>query len=255
MKHIKKKFRGERILTEEDKLHIGTKVPTYSIKDGSKELKHQKAAIISEAGKIIEAFSYAVNGKDYLVPEPDPVLIHFNNAYVLFREMQAAKKKLFKILDGGNSDENISQELYLYFGMCNGCIVFLFTAIEAFINKYIPDTYRFEDSKNNRTEVYNKDQIQRHLSFDVKLKEVLPKIEGKDFAKRHPLIWVHINNLKELRDMVVHTKTDSKGKTPYEYIFKKALNFKYEEALHSVRDLINFYQPDYVVECDCGEDY
>ena len=55
--------------------------------------------------------------------------------------------------------------------------------------------------------------------------------------------------------MVVHTKTDSKGKTPYEHIFKRVLNFKYEEALHAVRDFINFYQPDYVVECDCGEDY
>lgn len=253
MKHIKKKFRGEKMMTEEE--IENNKNTQISIEEGKKVFKNKGAMIYSESGNSFPAFSYSQNGKSYLIPEPDPILVHFHSSYVLFKEMQNARKKLFDILNTEQFDENISRELYHYFSMCNGCSVFLFTAIEAFINKFIPDNYIFNDIKNNKTEVYNKDQIQRHLSFDVKLKEILPQIAGKDFSKKHPPTWQHIVNLKELRDFVVHTKTDSKGVTPYDYIFKKALNFKYEDAIHAVRDLINFYQPDYVVECDCGEDF
>ena len=257
MKHIKKKFQFEKQLSREDLIIMGQnwKIVSYSTSSKEKLPKGAQCHLITDTDKSILAFQINLNGKQFFIPEPDPVLIYFNSAYGNFMHIKKQKSKLVSVLNQGVMTEAIIGDLYQYFGLTNGFVIFIFTAIEAFINKSIPDNYIFSVERSNRTESYNKDRIQRHLSFDDKLNKVLQEIKGKCFSKNHPLKYQHINNLKEFRDIIVHTKDSKEGSTAFDYIYKKALSFKYEETLHATRDLLNYYQPDYVEECPCGKDW
>lgn len=165
------------------------------------------------------------------------------------------KNKLVKLLENNTLSESIINELYYYFGLTNGFVIFLFTAVEAFINRNIPDNYIYIVKKRNTTESYDKEQIQRYISFDDKFKKVLKEASSKDFSHSYPLKFQHLTNLKEFRDSIVHTKAGQSGLTPFDYLYKKALSFKYEDTLHAVRDFMNYYEADYVEECNCGNDW
>lgn len=205
--------------------------------------------------KIIECFSLQKNGNTYFVPEPDPILIYFNNAYFCYKAIKEQEKELFKKLEVSNLNEGVAGQLYTHFGNCMGFVTALFTSMETFINSQIPQSYSYKIEQNNRTEIYNYDQIQRYVSFDDKWKKIIPEITKKDFAVNFPLKHQHLVNLKEFRNMIIHTKAINEGSTPYNYLFKKAFTFKYEDALFTVRDYINFYKEDYIVECDCDKDF
>ncbi len=257
MKHIKKKFQFERQLSQDD---LATMQQTgnllaYSTNAIAKVPKGFQCHLITENDKSILAFQVNLDGKRFFIPEPDPVLIYFNSAYANFRHIEEYKRNLILVLDQGVITESISNDLYNYFSITNGFVIFIFTAIEAFINRSIPENFIYSIPRSNRTESYNKEQIQRNLSFDDKLGKVLSQVTGKTFAKSHSLKYQHIINLKEFRDLIIHTKDSLEGASTYEHIYKKALSFKYEETLHATRDLLNFYQPDYVEECPCGKDF
>ena len=257
MKHIKKKFQFEKQLSREDieTMSQDGKIVSYSTSSKEKMPKGTQCHLITDADKSILAFQINLNGKQFFIPEPDPVLVYFNSAYGNFMHIKDQRSKLVSVLNQGVITESIINDLYSYFSLTNGFVIFIFTAIEAFINKSIPDNYIYSIVRSNRTESYNKDQIQRHLSFDEKLNNVLKEITGKSFSKNHPLKYQHINNLKEFRDIIVHTKDSKEGSTAFDYIYKKALTFKYEDTLHATRDLLNHYHPDYVEECPCGKNW
>lgn len=254
MKHPKKRFKFEKEINAFDYDNRAIKI---DLENKVKPPKDHDIYLQTESGTVIKAFHININGTHYHIPEPDPILIYFNDAYNHFRSIIANKETFLETLNT-NAQSNVYemiQELYKHFGWCNGFVIFLFTSIEAFINKIIPDDYNYHIKKNNRTEVYNKEQIERHLSFDDKYSNVLKDITGRDFKKSYPLKHAHIQNLKDFRDNIIHSKANKAGDTPYDYLFKKALNFKYEETIHAVKDLMNFYEPGYIEDCDCGADY
>lgn len=152
--------------------------------------------------------------------------------------------------------EPMINEWYEYFGLSSGFVIFLFTTLEAFINRCIPKYYEYKRSDNKKTEIYNKYQIEEFVSFKEKITIILPDIKSKNFYKDHPPTSQHITNLKEFRDSIIHTKTSKEG-TTYDYLFKKALDFKYEETINAVALFCNYYHPDnkYIVECSCSQDW
>lgn len=90
--------------------------------------------------------------------------------------------------------------------------VFAVTALEAYANQSIPDDFVFsklrQDQKCN--ESYDKMQIERNLSLDVKLSEVLPQILGIPLLKGEQL-WHDYKLLRETRDRIIHVKTADLG--------------------------------------------
>lgn len=203
--------------------------------------------------KLINGFFYNRNGHHYCIPEPDPVLIYFHTAYSNWKVIKEREKALFDKLKEPIISESVSNELYNHFAVCMGFATTLFICLEAFINSLIPDDYEFKEVNKSSTVIYNKDQVQ-FLNFDLKWTKVIKEVTGKDLHANAPMRQF-IVNLKEFRNMIVHTKMKSEGMTPYDYLFKTALNFKYEQTLHAARDYINFYKPMYVVECECGKDF
>jgi hypothetical protein len=87
-------------------------------------------------------------------------------------------------------------------------VIFSYSAVEAFANYSIPDTYVYErDREDDRCrETYTREQIERWLSLDVKLDKVLPQILSVSSPKGTG-VWQEYAWLKELRDRLVHLKS------------------------------------------------
>ncbi len=258
MKHIKKKFQNEIPITEEFKTAF-VKRETYSAAEFKKLKMVEKDTICmlgTDYGTMINAFPLAIDGRMYFIPEPDPVLIYFNNAYFNFKRIKESRKDLLATLDSVKLlTENINANLYDYFGLCSGFVIFLFTSMEAFMNRLIPDNYVFQVKTKKCTEIYDKENIQSSFNFERKLKEVMKDIKHKEFHKAHDPKYQHIIHLKQFRDNIVHTKTNPDSVPKYDRLFSEAINFKYEHTLLAVRDFMNFYEPGYVEECNCGKDF
>lgn len=206
---------------------------------------------------IIKGFHLTRKKKNYLVPEPDIVLIYFNFAYISYVQVNLLLPKVDELLKDIHMNEEITNTMYNFFGHASAFTIMLFTAIEAFINRNIPDDYIYENKRERLTELYNKKQIERHLDFDTKMK-IMAKLPGnRNFNIQHPSKYNQILKLKKLRDMIVHTKTDKSGHLTYGYLYEETLGFKYFETLTAVAEFLNFYskEKDFVAECPCSNDW
>src|SRR5690606_29533275 len=126
-------------------------------------------------------------------------------------------------------DEVDSNKIYMYYGHASSCVINLFTSIECFINHLLPEDKVFTQVLKNRTESYNKKQIQESIAFWDKFRNVLHQFYGINFFSTKSKATQHIENLKELRDEIIHTKSDQTGELQIK-MFKKILNFNYDET-------------------------
>lgn len=260
MKHIEKKFLLQQQLTDQQEQRMQSlkfipidELSENNLREGFKE---NFVFANTENGFTFPIIHQKIEGKQCYIPMPDPTLIYFNNSQAALRHIKAGKKDLKAKLDFDNiQSEPYINEIYHYFGLTSQFIIFLFTSMESFINQMIPIDFKYEIERSNRTEIYDSDQIQRHLNFDEKLKKVLPKCTEKNFFTKQTKTTQLIENLKKFRNEIVHTKKDNKNSSLfYDTLVTKSLNFKYEETIKSVQKFMNFYKPDYVVECNCGKD-
>jgi hypothetical protein len=233
VKHIKRKFlfeiRDAKIM---DQLKDSGKGEFFKPEELSrvKFPKDKFVLMFDELKNGYSCFPYVVNGKNYFVPEPDPILIYFNNAQFNFRNIQKSRDDLLHVLDVENKSltSDMKDKLYEFLFYSSGYTIFLFTSIEAMINKTIPADYIYRKENKRNTELYNYQQIQRYLSFEEKL-GMIEKAAEKSFKKSFPLKQQHIDNLKNFRDTIIHTKKDADIHAPYTYMFKAALNFEYQK--------------------------
>ena len=90
-------------------------------------------------------------------------------------------------------------------------VVMAFTALEAFINELIPDDFEYHTHRRSEIilEVMHKDQVERRLSLDEKLTDVLPEILSVQSPKGKRC-WTGYRNLKKVRDRIVHMKSEDR---------------------------------------------
>ena len=229
-------------------------------KDGFPEEELSKrrgtmAYVETEENILYGGFVQNIKGKDYIFPVPDPTLIYFNSAQGNIALIEERKKALIEKVDFRiKLSEPALNEIYHFYGATSGFIIFLFTSIESFVNQQIPNDFEFKKELRNKTEIYNKNQIQSSIDFKTKLKEVLPLATGISFFNKTTPTNERIWKLKEFRDEIVHTKP-GQSDLQYEDLIKKSLKFKYVDTLHAVAKFMNAHKPDYIVECDCGQDF
>ena len=261
MNHIKKRFLIQyqtNIAKDMQKKGYDVSVLDNNFTN-TKLLKDKNNVVLIETidNETYGGFIHKLNGKNYVLPIPDPTLIYFNNAQESIRKIENQKNKLLKKLDLDNESlsESAMNELYSFYGTTSGFVIFLFTSIESFINQMINEDFVYKKILNNKTELYNKTQIQNNIDFKTKIKEILPRALGKDFFNKstptNQLIW----NLKDYRNDIIHTKPQDNDYLKYQELIKKSLNFKYENTLDAVAKFMNFYKPGYIIECDCGVDF
>jgi hypothetical protein len=263
-KHIKKKFLLEKKLTPEEKIQLDkvrTPVPWEEVRNIKRAPPNTTPLIFYDNDKMVLGFQYNQDGNLRWIPEPDPVLMYFNSAYFFIKGIPVQKKKFIKaISEAIPNDLDVINTIYDFFGVSSSAIIHLFTTLEAFINRVIPSEFKYNKITAKRTEIYDKSQTERFLSFDEKMNEVLKQVfpDKKIFKKQHPTIAVHLDNLKNFRDELIHLKAGNPQQpeltVAYENIYKKLLNYKYEEALNAVKEFCNYYHLDknYIEECPCS---
>lgn len=258
MKHIKKSFFLHQ-KTDEFNSKIASNLKWKDAESITNDaLKKENNSIVfiqTTKNETIGGLIQKISGTHYFFPVPDPTLVYFHNAQISLARVKKVKKELILKLDFAQIKDNIPiHTLYDYYGHSTSVIINLFTALESFLNQQIPSKYTFEKKNNKSTEIFNHQQIMEYIDFKTKLTQIIPEITGKNFMKKptptNDVIW----NLKQFRDDIIHTKP--KNEEPlYQDLMKRSLNFDYDKAILSVAKLMNFYQPNYIIECDCGKDF
>jgi len=88
------------------------------------------------------------------------------------------------------------------------CIVFGYTALEAFANLSITDTYEYKVNVKSKgiIELYDKKAIERWVSLGDKLSNILPEIyETKKIETTK--FWSYFTKLEKYRHDIIHQKT------------------------------------------------
>ena len=258
MKHLVKKYVNSGKL-ESDTVEaiknapIDEKVLAEIAKD---KMKDHFALAVTEDNQIYQTFKYQ-NGNDvYLIPEPDPIIIYFDTSLHFLKEVAERRNQLLSKMNIHGDFMAVNGDFYWYFASVSSHIIFLFLAIEAFINRAVPDDFEYRRPiQKKKTELYVGIQIQRSIEFLEKIKEVLPQATNKNFVSEFSHKYESIQQLKKFRDDIVHTKSFS-GTSPnfYEDLFVKSLDFEFDKTLYAVRDFINYHRPNLIEECDCGND-
>lgn len=255
MKHIKKRF---MIQTTSKEVDSGLVYVDIKSRDTEKELSKRRGTVAyvqTEDDIVYAGFVHNLKGKDYIFPVPDPTLIYFNNAQLSLASIVENRNKLIDKLDFRiKLSEPALNEIYNFYGVTSGFVIFLFTAIESFINHIIPEEFEYKNVSKIKTEVYTKQQIQEVLDFKTKLTKVIPQATGKNFFLKSTPTNERIWKLKEFRDEIIHTKP-GQNELKYDNLIKDSLKFKYVETLEAVAKLMNYYKSDYILECDCGLDF
>ena len=257
MKHIKRKTLSELKLPEQaiSKFSSETDLKKALRTLKYRDVKEKHALLVMDTGELIRAFFVNDGGRACTIPLANPVLIYFNFAQTLLKSLSETKDKLLKSFTG---EEEITEDalmlFYGYFGQASSFVMMLMTSMESFVNQKLDPKLNYSKSEGNKFQrVYDYSQIQRWIPFSDKISEILDAQQNKSFKKNYPRKQQHLDNLKTLRDLIVHTKAGDKPDA-YDELYKKALGFNFLDTIHAVKDFINFYEENLVEPCPCGID-
>ena len=222
-------------------------VPRVSSK---KEMRKALADPAIHFMKVTDHEIFAINKllykkKPFLLLEPNPVTFYYSIAYDLLQQIESARKQIEMYLnaevDGSREKERMLHVTYSYvFKVASIGVIFSFSALEAFMNQQLPDYAGIEFNGKLLT----KDDIQRWTSFDDKLHKIIPKLTSRNFCELYPAKAATIQNLKKLRDELIHLKQKRKdGVTSYNDIYQDMLNLNLKRIVSTIKSFVNFYQP------------
>lgn len=170
-----------------------------------------------------------VEGKELTFPVPSHAALCLNISQLAFEKFKSFElDHAFEKKSYGNVSEEKLFLLYELFEQLISNTVFACTALEAFCNQVIPDEYIYVKKRQDKkcSESYTKDQIERFVTLDEKLSEVLPLITGSKFKKGGSL-WNDYYNMRRTRDRIIHVKSsdlgvkDGDGRSIWEDLLKR----------------------------------
>jgi len=259
MKHIKRKTLLD-LNTRLQKEVLGEFSSGDSLKEALKSLKYKDvkekhALLVMDSGELIRSFFFNDKGRACTIPLANPVLVYFNFAQSHLKNIDTTREKLLKSFTG---DEEITEDalqlFYGYFGQVSSFVMMLMTSMESFVNQKLDPTQTYSKPEGSKfIRIYDYNQIQRWIPFSEKVTEILDIQQAKSFKRNYPLKQQHLENLKSLRDLIVHTKAGDKPDA-YDELYRKALGFNFLDTIHSVKDFINLYEENLVEPCPCGID-
>jgi len=203
---------------------------------------YDQAYYFTEDKRIIQGFLYLHEGKPLVIPEPEPSILYFINAERNLGNIIIIRTKLFDSIgiDKAVEADHLFMEFFL---LATNFVINLFSSLEAFNNSLIPNEFKFRDGKR----LMDKDTIQRHARFDIKIKKIIPQFSEKSFVLDYSKKYDLIEDLKSLRDSVIHTKNFSKNwAASYREIYRNYLAFDFENAYNYTKDYMNYYKPEWI---------
>jgi len=210
--------------------------------------EYDQAFLQTEDNKVIMGFLYMNKDTPIIIPEPDPTILYFTSAENSLLEILNLQSEILN-LTGLNNSEKIANLFYTFFQLSSNFVINLFASLEAFNNGIIPNDF----THRIKRKLYDSNKIQRFLKFDTKVREVVPKIFEKSFIEDHPGKFENLNKMKKLRDNVIHMKNYSESfSASYRELFRDYLSFNFESAFNDTKEYVNYYKPNWIENCDCG---
>jgi hypothetical protein len=247
-KHSKKKFIGNIKVDWK----IGDIEGAEENAQRSKEIDFDlwnKAFMQLADNTIIQGFVYKTNKGRVIIPEPEPSILYFTNAEHKLQEI-IRRKDMIMSSSGFNNVHDMSNIFYGLFQLSSDYIVNLFNSLEAFNNSLFNDDFEMK----HKRKIYNKERAQRSLDFASKMKKAIPIATSKFYVKDNGHEYEFILKIKELRDDTVHLKNLSTGfPASYRELYVKYLEFDFQRSYQVIKDYMNYYKEDWIIDCDCGE--
>ena len=199
---------------------------------------------VIRTGPVIES-----KNEKYFSVFPNPVHLFFDTSITHFNNSEEIKKNSFpkcaqktnKKIEGVNFLDIDADETHVcydeFFKYRMNSIIMLFTSVEAFINHSIPCNYP------------NRDEIERHEKFKIKLRKHLPESLGfDDFWSDKEIIYNEIIELYQIRNDLIHLKTNSEDDfEAYFEVVKKIPTYNISKAILKVGEFMNKIKPDFIV--------
>ncbi|GAA4925311.1 hypothetical protein [Mucilaginibacter defluvii] len=187
----------------------------------NKPVWHRKLENGVEVGSMVlqelDIIPYSKNPFEFFAPNNVGMLLSISQKY-----RDQAKELYTSAIDPKLHDHSVtnakidkkkflqekSKEAANYIELIQIAVVFAYTAVESFVNLSIPDDYKYEVHIKNKgiTEIYNKTAIERWISLNDKLANILTviyktrKIESEKF-------WSNFKSLEKLRHNIIHQKS------------------------------------------------
>lgn len=199
--------------------------------------------------EVIYGFDYLFNEKKIFIPEINPSLIFYSNALMSHKNLD---KLRIDLLENSPTVHNLQAKLDSklfgkYFQLAVNCIINSQSAIENFINNSIPNNFEIL-SENGKT--IKKPNI--HDKIDIGMVQVHEKSFEEFFENEYLLI----KGLIEIRNDIIHLKPGKEiTNAKYKNLFRRVIDFNFEDGILAVKSYINFYSPNLIEECSCGKEY
>ncbi len=188
--------------------------PTYHVKDAGNLTEDSPGMVVQEADEM------KFNGSNvltYFTPNNVGVLLSIVNKSLSFAKEVFDKKidpnKYNHSIKNAKGDRRdfITQKsimLYDYIEAIQTCIVFSYTALEAFANLSIPSDFEYEVMVENKgiVEVYDKQAIEKWITLKNKISKILVDIYDTDDISKKSL-WSHFVKLELYRHDIIHQKS------------------------------------------------
>ena len=248
----------KRITTDFDipKATAETEMPEESkrlVKDYHKSKKlsddYDKDLMLMFDRDLIYGFDYRYKQDKIFIPELNPITVFFSNASMSLKKLNEFRDKLFNdSLSMKDFHKDVDLKLFgSFFQLSSNCLFNLQASLESFANWIIPDGYKIIDK--NSEEIFKP-------SLTHKLFTTLPELKEKKFKKHNRRGNFVLVKIIELRNDIVHLKPiKDKTNTKYKKIYRKLLRFNFADGIDVVRDYINFFEPNLIEDCVCGNEF
>lgn len=173
---------------------------------------------------------------------PSMVALQINIANEALREVKALNNKIQNLhsqqkLEDGSINELLIEhtlEVYNFIEHAQKAIIFSFTALETFINLSIPNNFIWKKTTSRKTEVYDKEQIERYISWKEKINLVVTDIYEVPQIKKMSF-WSDLIELLDIRNRLIHIKSSDDTE-----VLTDLLNKNIFKICISSQDYINY---------------
>lgn len=216
----------------------------------------------TSCNKATFGFDYLYKQEKKFIPELDPSVIYFSSAHLFSGMIYNYKKELlknsFSLKDIVKNKPNQSlhdtmKQFETFFQFASSYVIMLSASLEAFINKMIPIDYVYVTIK--KQEQKNIDWILKE-PVEFKMTKIIPSISDKNYPIENQKNYDSILKIKKFRNELIHLSPKNETtNTKYKDFYRKVIDFKYSEALYSIKHYINYHEEGLIEECSCNNKF
>lgn len=192
----------------DDNFKLGQSLKVVDARAETPFLSGEKHQLVIQNIEYLESYNNIIG-----YAKPNIISILIDNANLQFVQSKEKAIKVFEQskLPRPNSFSKLKEDtllVYEYISSKTNSIINAYQGIEAFCNISVPDNYTRTEKKSKCTELYNKQQIERHFSTSKKLSIICEIFGIKDIKLTK--YWEDYIALESVRNDLVHQKSSER---------------------------------------------